>query len=66
WYSEKADEPPHWSCRSGMSVYLPAMTSQGLVQRPYSINFSNKAVPNKLPLNVMLLTPRSEQEVSAG
>ncbi|KAL6757720.1 hypothetical protein V8C86DRAFT_1620236 [Haematococcus lacustris] len=63
WYSEKADEPPHWSCRSGMSVYLPAMTSQGLVQRPYSINFSNKAVPNKLPLNVMLLTPRSEQEV---
>ncbi|KAJ9529821.1 hypothetical protein QJQ45_022220 [Haematococcus lacustris] len=65
WYSEKADEPPHWSCRSGMSVYLPAMTSQGLVQRPYSINFSNKVLDERRLL-LVLSSKGIVQEVSAS
>jgi hypothetical protein len=42
WYRDKAEVPPPWSCRSGMSVCLTANTAVGPACVPYNLAFGVK------------------------
>ncbi|KAJ9530074.1 hypothetical protein QJQ45_023353, partial [Haematococcus lacustris] len=63
WYQDRPEEIPPWSCRSGLSIYLPSSTAQGAMPRPYSLGFTRREVPGKDALNVVTMTDRTEQQV---
>ncbi|KAL6757143.1 hypothetical protein V8C86DRAFT_1716601 [Haematococcus lacustris] len=63
WYQDRPEDIPPWSCRSGLSIYLPSSTAQGAMPRPYSLGFTRREVPGKDALNVVTMTDRTEQQV---
>ncbi|KAJ9529670.1 hypothetical protein QJQ45_014402 [Haematococcus lacustris] len=63
WYQDKAEVIPPWSCRSGLSVYLPSVGPNGPMLRPFSLNFKRKELPNRPALNVVTFAERDEEQV---
>ncbi len=63
WYRDKAEVPPAWSCRSGLSICLQTTTQDGPVLVPFSLTFSRKEFAGREPLNLVQLTERTMEQV---
>jgi hypothetical protein len=66
WYHDKPEAPPPWSCRTGMSVFLPIFSvTDNVTAAPFSLTFHRKEFTGKVrcQINLCLL---SEPQVCGG